>query len=82
MRRRVFMAILDVSMKRAFVAVVLLAGFAALLAVRARPHPYAYGTFQILRQEVDFSGVPKHVVLSGGTEVTAASLDHHRMAGR
>jgi thiamine biosynthesis lipoprotein len=41
-----------------------------------------HGTYQILRQEVDFSGVPKHVVLPGGTEVTAASLDYHKMAGR
>jgi FAD:protein FMN transferase len=41
-----------------------------------------HGTYQLLRQEMDFSGVAREVVLPGGTEVTAASLNYHRIAGR
>ncbi|MEO8078856.1 MAG: DUF2271 domain-containing protein [Acidobacteriota bacterium] len=41
-----------------------------------------HGTYQLLRQEVDFSGVAKHVALPGGSEVAAASLDYHKIAGR
>jgi thiamine biosynthesis lipoprotein len=41
-----------------------------------------HGTYQLLRQEMDFSGLPKRVVLPGGAEVAAASLDYHQIAGR
>jgi thiamine biosynthesis lipoprotein ApbE len=41
-----------------------------------------HGTYQLLRQEMDFSGVAREVALPGGTEVTAASLNYHRVAGR
>jgi thiamine biosynthesis lipoprotein ApbE len=35
-----------------------------------------HGTYQIIRQEMDFSGTPKHVALPGGTEISAANLDY------
>jgi hypothetical protein len=41
-----------------------------------------HGTYQIFRQEMDFSGVANRMILPGGTEVTAASLDYHKVAGR
>ena len=37
-----------------------------------------HGSYQILRQEIDFSGTPKQVTLKGGTEITAATLDYGR----
>jgi thiamine biosynthesis lipoprotein len=55
-----------------------------------KPGPYTvcieasreHGTYQLLRQEMDFSGVARQVALPGGTEVTAASLNYHRVAAR
>jgi thiamine biosynthesis lipoprotein ApbE len=41
-----------------------------------------HGTYQILRQEMDFSGVAKKIDLAGNIEVAAASLDYHRVGGR
>jgi thiamine biosynthesis lipoprotein ApbE len=41
-----------------------------------------HGTYQLLRQEIDFSGTARQVALPGGAEVTAASLNYHRVAGR
>ena len=38
-----------------------------------------HGTYQIIRQEIDFSGGPKHVVLPGGTEISAATLDYQQV---
>jgi hypothetical protein len=38
-----------------------------------------HGTNQIIRQEMDFSGTPKHVDLPGGTEISAASLDYQQV---
>jgi thiamine biosynthesis lipoprotein len=35
-----------------------------------------HGTYQVIRQEVDFNGTPKQVPLRGGTEISAASLDY------
>lgn len=35
-----------------------------------------HGTYQIIRQDVDLSGPPKHVDLPGGTEISAANLDY------
>lgn len=37
-----------------------------------------HGTYQILRQEMDFSGKPQQVTLAGGTEIGAATLDYHK----
>jgi hypothetical protein len=39
-----------------------------------------HGTYQLLRQEMDFSGVPKQVELAGGTELASASLDYHKIS--
>ncbi len=35
-----------------------------------------HGTYQIIRQEMDFSSTPKHTALPGGTEISAANLDY------
>jgi len=37
-----------------------------------------HGTYQILRQEMEFTGAPKQIDLKGGTEISAASLDYGR----
>ena len=37
-----------------------------------------HGTYQIIRQEMDFTGVPKQVQLTANQEVAAASLDYGR----
>jgi FAD:protein FMN transferase len=37
-----------------------------------------HGTYQILRQEMDFTGTPKQIDLKGGTEISAASLNYER----
>jgi hypothetical protein len=39
-----------------------------------------HGTYQILRQEMDFAGTPQHIDLKGGTEIASASLDYGRKA--
>ncbi len=42
-----------------------------------------HGTYQLIRQEMDFSGVPKQINLPGNVEITSASLDYRkRTAGR
>lgn len=41
-----------------------------------------HGTYQVMRQDVDFSGTPRHVDLPGNTEVAAASLDYHKIAAQ
>jgi thiamine biosynthesis lipoprotein ApbE len=41
-----------------------------------------HGTNQTVRQELDFSGAPKHVALPGGTEISAATLDSQPIRGR
>ena len=38
-----------------------------------------HGTYQIIRQDMDFSGTAKHVVLPGGTEISAATLDYQQV---
>jgi hypothetical protein len=38
-----------------------------------------HGTYQIIRQEVDFSATPKHLTLPGGTEINGASLDYQQV---
>jgi thiamine biosynthesis lipoprotein ApbE len=37
-----------------------------------------HGTYQIIRQEMDFNGKPQQATLPGGTEIGAASLDYHK----
>ena len=41
-----------------------------------------HGTYQIMRQPMDFSGEPKQIALPPGTEIAAASLDYHKVAAR
>jgi thiamine biosynthesis lipoprotein ApbE len=41
-----------------------------------------HGGYQIIRQEMDFSGAPKHVALPGGTEINAAQLDYQPAGAR
>ncbi len=41
-----------------------------------------HGTYQIIRQEMDFSAVPKHVDLTGNVEIASASLDYHKLGNR
>jgi FAD:protein FMN transferase len=41
-----------------------------------------HGGYQIIRQEMDFSGAPKHVALPGGTEIGAANLDYQSAGDR
>jgi thiamine biosynthesis lipoprotein len=53
------------------------AGTYMVLIEVAREH----GTYQILRQSMDFSGVPKRVELAGNDEVDAAVLDYHKAGG-
>ena len=38
-----------------------------------------HGTYQIMRQDMDFSGTAKKVELPGNTEIAAATLDYHRV---
>jgi FAD:protein FMN transferase len=37
-----------------------------------------HGTYQILRQPMDFSGQPQQVTLPAGTEIGGATLDYHK----
>lgn len=37
-----------------------------------------HGTYQIIRQEIDLSGAAKHLVLPGGTEISAATVDYQQ----
>jgi len=37
-----------------------------------------HGTYQIMRQEVDFNGMPKQVSLTGNQEIASAALDYHK----
>ena len=37
-----------------------------------------HGTYQLIHQEVDFSGAPKQINLPGGTEISSAALDYHK----
>ena len=41
-----------------------------------------HGTYQIIRQEMEFAGTPRHVALAEGTEISGASLDYQQVAGR
>jgi thiamine biosynthesis lipoprotein ApbE len=35
-----------------------------------------HGTYQIIRQELELAGTPKHLALPAGTEISAANLDY------
>lgn len=39
-----------------------------------------HGTYQLLKQEMKFTGTAQKVQLTPGTEVSAASFDYHRVA--
>ena len=41
-----------------------------------------HGSYQLIKQDMDFSGTPAHVALPGGTEISAASLDYQQVGGR
>ena len=43
--------------------------------VAAREH----GTYQMMRQEMDFDGTPKSVTLAGGTEIASATLEYRKI---
>jgi len=54
-------------------------GAYTVLIEAAREH----GTYQIMRQSMDFSGAPKQVQLPiNGIEITAASLDYHQTSAK
>jgi thiamine biosynthesis lipoprotein len=38
-----------------------------------------HGTYQLIHQEMDFTGTPRKIELPGNLEVTAASLDYHKL---
>lgn len=54
------------------------AGTYAVCIEAAREH----GTYQVVRQDMDFSGTPAQLALPGGTEVSAIHLDYHQVSGR
>ncbi len=39
-----------------------------------------HGTYQLLKQQMTFTGTPQRVQLPGGTEVAGASFDYHKVA--
>jgi thiamine biosynthesis lipoprotein len=41
-----------------------------------------HGTYQLIRQDMAFNDMPRHVDLPGGTEISAASLDYHKSGNR
>ena len=41
-----------------------------------------HGTYQLMRQEMDFNGAPAKVDLKGNIEIAGASLDYHKIADR
>jgi hypothetical protein len=41
-----------------------------------------HGTYQLMRQEMDFNGAPAKVDLKGNTEIAGASLDYHKLSVR
>ncbi|GHN00549.1 hypothetical protein WSM22_20380 [Cytophagales bacterium WSM2-2] len=38
-----------------------------------------HGTYQLLKQEIDWNGKPGHFTLEAGTEITSASIDLHQV---
>ncbi len=41
-----------------------------------------HGTYQLMKQEMDFSGTPKMVEFPANTEVAASSFDYHKLAAK
>jgi hypothetical protein len=41
-----------------------------------------HGTYQITRQEMDFSAAPRHMDLTANVEIASASLDYHKLGSR
>jgi hypothetical protein len=41
-----------------------------------------HGTYQLMKQEMDFNGTPKDVHFPANTEVAASSFDYHKLAGK
>jgi hypothetical protein len=41
-----------------------------------------HGTYQLIKQDLVVSDMPRHVDLPGGSEVSAASLDYHKSGSR
>jgi FAD:protein FMN transferase len=39
-----------------------------------------HGTYQLMKQQMDFTGTPKQVQFPANTEVAAASFDYHKLA--
>ena len=39
-----------------------------------------HGTYQLIRQEMDFNGTPRQIDLPGNLEIASASLDYHQIA--
>jgi hypothetical protein len=39
-----------------------------------------HGTYQIIRQEMELTGIAKHIALPGGTEINAANLDYQQVS--
>ena len=54
------------------------AGTYTVVIEAAREH----GTYQIIRQEMDFTGTPKQLQLPGNVEIQSASLDYRKSGGR
>jgi FAD:protein FMN transferase len=41
-----------------------------------------HGSYQLMKQEMDFSGTPKDIHFPANTEVAASSFDYHKIAGK
>jgi len=41
-----------------------------------------HGTYQIMKQEMDFTGTPKEVQFPANTEVAASSFDYHKLSAK
>lgn len=41
-----------------------------------------HGTYQLMKQEMDFNGTPRQVQFPANTEVAASSFDYHKLAGK
>ncbi len=39
-----------------------------------------HGTYQLMHQDIDFTGTPKQAVLPGGVEISGATVDYHKVA--
>jgi len=41
-----------------------------------------HGTYQLVKQEMDFNGTPRQVQFPANTEVAASSFDYHKLSGK